>query len=252
MNDPSSPSAFAEAASAWLDSPAALAHAAALLRRKRLGINEADVVADVRSAIWMRVQRPHDHLDPASAEAYCKRVAHNVVNDVLRGYSTDPLDDSVLRRLEARGAVPTTTSRGSDDEDGVDDDDDRDDDHGDDEIAAGPRVAGAAEHELIEQLRSLIETSGEAHWVVSGALTYLTLEYDRDCDRSDAPWPQAGSAFDRALLWPALWFAGKRDGIFPTDGRNNPAQRQRLKRAGEPIYRLIALAKSTLANGGPA
>lgn len=248
-----SPSAFAAAAYAWLDSPAARNYVAGLLRRKRLYVNEADVLADVRSRIWVRMQKPHDNLDPARVAGYCKRIAENVLNDELRGFSDESFDDP--RPPRKRG------DSGMDDDangDGADD--------ADDGLAAtssglgavgserdsGSLQLGGAEHELIEELRSLIETSGEVAWVVAGALSYLTLEYDRDCDRSDAPWPQAGSAPERALLWPALWFAGQRNNMFPTGGRHSAAQRQRLKRAGDRVFGLVALAKSTLTQGGPS
>lgn len=244
-----SPSAFATAAYAWLDSPAARKYVEGLLRRKRLYVNEADVLADVRSRIWVRLQKPHDDLDLARVAGYCKRIAENVINDELRGFSDESLDDQ-----RPRGRAST----------GMDDDGDNDNDADDPlmgtygsspgaGVPAGDAHTlqrGAAEHELIEELRSLIETSGEVAWVVAGALSYLTLEYDRDCDRSDAPWPQAGSARDRALLWPALWFAGQRDNIFPSGGRHSAAQRQRLKRAGDRIFGLISLVKSNLAQGG--
>jgi hypothetical protein len=238
-------SPFGAAAFAWLDSPAARSAAAGFLHRQRLRVPVNEVVDTARTKIWMRLQSPHDDLDPAGAGAYCRRVMRNLVSDLLRGFDADPLDDE--------------SHHTDDDSDGYDqfDDDPFDDDRhtgsaGDVGRSAYAPASDPVGGGLLDQVRGDLETSGQQDWVVSAALTYFTLEMYTDCDRSGAPWPQAGAALDRALLWPSLWFAGKRAGLFPDGSRHSATQRQRLKRAGDPVLLLVASVKEKIARGGAA
>jgi hypothetical protein len=234
-------SEFGQAAYAWLDSTAARLFAEGVLRRQRLRVPVTELIDTARTKIWMRLQSPHDDPDPAGAGAYCRRVLGNLVTDLLRGFDADPLDDD-----------PHHT------------DDDGDGD-GYDQLDGGPSGrtgnVGLSAHApssepveggLLDRVRGDLETSGQQDWVVSAALTYFTLEVYTDCDRSGAPWPQAGAAPERALLWPSLWFAGKRTGLFPDGVRHSATQRQRLKRAGDPVLLLVASVKEKIARGGSA
>jgi hypothetical protein len=52
-------------------------------------------------------------------------------------------------------------------------------------------------------------------------------------------------------MWPALWFAGLRDGLFPDGDRHDAAQRQRLSRAARKVADALdraAAASSTIGH----
>jgi len=224
---------FAVAVSNWLESPEAVRYAARLLGRARLGGNglAEEVVDTVRTNIWMRLaDGPLD--DPTTPVVpYCKRAVHNHVEDLRRGFRYDPLDGRPARRRgdrdgEKQGRKQAVNQPGPDPYRSITESED---------VHTG----------AIATLRSRLETSGEPAAVVSGALTYLTLEMYDDCDLDGVPWPKAGATPAQARLWPALWFAGRRDGIFPT-GRASAAQRQRLRRAGLPIEQLLITMKEWL------
>lgn len=219
--DPTS-SDFAEAAYAWIDSAKAPKFAEGLLNGKRVKVPEKEILADVRSRIWERVQRPHDELDAAQAGAYCRAVARNLVNDLLRGFRDEDLDERLYYR---KGAKPVA-------------------------LNDLQPVAAESAGEGIDHLRTWFESSGHEPWVVSGALTYVTVGSDPDCDYSAAPKPRAGAAKVRALLWPSLWYAGKRRGLFPTSGPQVAAQRQALKRTGDRVLDLVNRAAAEMLAGG--
>ncbi len=223
--DPTS-SDFAEAAYAWIDSAKAPKFAEGLLNGKRVKVPEKEILADVRSRIWERVQRPHDELDAAQAGAYCRAVARNLVNDLLRGFRDEDLDERLYYR---KGVKPVALN---------------------DLQPVAAESAGAQAGEGIDDLRTWFEASGHEPWVVSGALTYVTVGSDPDCDYSAAPKPRAGAAKVRALLWPSLWYAGKRRGLFPTSGPQVAAQRQALKRTGDRVLDLVNRAAAEMLAGG--
>ncbi len=218
---------FAAAAYAWIDSTKAREFAEGLLAGKRVKVPEDEILADVRSRIWERVQRPHELLDPARAGSYCRAVARNLVSDLLRGYRDEELDERVYYR---KGAPPVPLN--------------------DLQPGAAADRPGARAGEGIDDLRTWFETSGQEPWVVSGALTYVTIGSDPNCDYSAAPKPRAGAAEVRALLWPSLWYAGKRRGLFPTGGRQLAAQRQALKRTGDCILDVVRRATAASLAGG--
>ena len=223
--DPTS-SDFAAAAHAWIDSTKAREFAKGLLNGKRVTVPEDEILADVRSRIWERVQRPHDELDAARAGAYCRAVARNLVSDLLRGFRDVELDERLYYR---KGAPPVPLN---------------------DLQPVADESAGALAGEGIDDLRTWFEASGHEPWVVSGALTYVTVGSDPDCDYSAAPKPRAGAAKVRALLWPSLWYAGKRRGLFPTSGPQVAAQRQALKRTGDRVLDLVNRAAAEMLAGG--
>ena len=165
--DPTS-SDFAEAAYAWIDSAKAPKFAEGLLNGKRVKVPEKEILADVRSRIWERVQHPHDELDSAQAAAYCRAVARNLVSDLLRGFRDEDLDERLYYR---KGATPVALN---------------------DLQPVAAESAGARAGEGIDDLRTWFEASGHEPWVVSGALTYVTVGSDPDCDYSAAPKPRAG------------------------------------------------------------
>ena len=214
-------SPFAMAVDTWLASPEARAAVKDLLSRKRVTIPVRDVLDDVRTNIWLRLQKPHDNLDPTRAAAYCKAVAKNLLAQLLREFEGDEFDESKFSKpgalAEPERELSTPDPLG---------------DHG------------------IDELRTACETSGREVWVVSGALTYLTIGSDKECDVSAAPRPRAGANTTRALLWPALWFAGRRTGLFPQGGRQNAAQRKKLQRAGDQILDLVNRTATVLLGGG--
>jgi len=218
------PSEFEQSATRWITSPAATQHVNGLLHRWQIRVPTQEILDDVRYRIWDRVQRPHDHLDPNKAPAYCRRIASNLVADVLRGFKAVPINDRMLNEFESESAV----SGGK--------------------TPAGTSHPGGTA--LIDHLRGAIEISGEEPWVVSGALTYLTIGAYPDCDCSGSPAPRAGAAPDRARLWPSLWFSGNRTGLFPAGGVQAARQRQALKRAGDRIVHLVQRARLDLTEGG--
>ena len=220
------PSEFEQSATRWITSPAATQHVNGLLHRKQIGVPAQEILADVRSRIWERVQRPHDELDAAQAGAYCRAVARNLVNDLLRGFRDEDLDERLYYR---KGVKPVALN---------------------DLQPVAAESAGAQAGEGIDDLRTWFEASGHEPWVVSGALTYVTVGSDPDCDYSAAPKPRAGAAKVRALLWPSLWYAGKRRGLFPTSGPQVAAQRQALKRTGDRVLDLVNRAAAEMLAGG--
>jgi hypothetical protein len=214
-------SAFETAVESWLSSPGAGTFVEGLLGRKKVWVPPTEVLADVRSRLWLRLQKPHDRLDPAAAAAYCRKVAENVVRGLLRDFEDVSINEKAFSKPGAL-AEPERATRTPD---------------------------PLGEHG-IAQIRTACETSGRDAWMISGALTYLTVGSDKDCDVSAAPRPRAGANETRALLWPALWFAGRRTGLFPSGGRQNAAQRQKLKRAGDQILDLVNWAASAVLGGG--
>jgi hypothetical protein len=214
-------SAFQAAVDSWLSSTGARSFVEGLLNRKKIWVPPAEILDDVRTRLWLRLQQPHDHLDPVKAAAYCRQVAENVVRDLLRDFVDASIDETAFSKPGALAEPERDTQPPN-----------RPDDH------------------IIDRLRVACETSGRDAWMVSGALTYLTVGSDKECDVSAAPRPRAGANETRALLWPALWFAGRRTGLFPGGGRQNAAQRRRLKRAGDQILDLVNWATSAVLGGG--
>ncbi|MCD9624205.1 hypothetical protein [Rhabdothermincola salaria] len=78
-------------------------------------------------------------------------------------------------------------------------------------------------------------------WVLGAALTFLTVRLDAAPLPTGVPVPKTGATEEQAALWPALWFAGRRDGYFDhCAGEVSPdAVRRRRQRAGKRVLALF-------------
>lgn len=230
---------FMGAVADWLDSPEALGYAKSLLRRVQLqgdGLAQ-ELIDTVRTNIWLRLaDGPLDDGTPAAA--YCKRSMWNLAEDLRRGFKHQSRDAGRLREHDAdlSGTGDRRVERAEQAAQERAEEQER---------LRSRRAAESVDHGLLDTLRARIEASGQPPVVVSGALTYLTTETYDDCDLTGVPRPKSGANKAQARLWPALWFAGRRDGIFPKE-RASAAQRQRLKRAGTPIEQLLTAMKEWL------
>lgn len=215
MGDIDGGESFEERAYRWLASPAAMKQAKNLLARKQIFVDPLDVIADARWNIWAFFQRNPDRAVVSEPAAYCTVVMRHVVADVLNGFKFEPLDEP-----------PTDAGIGLD-------------------FAA----SRSAETTTADRLRSAIETAGHPEWVTAAALNFVTLSAYPACDVSGAPASRAGATPNQARLWPSLWFAGRRDGLFPGSDGGGPAQRKRLSRTGTLVQSLIDEAAHTLSAG---
>jgi hypothetical protein len=176
----------------WLWSADGRASAEGVLHRRRFGLQEQratlsadDLRDDAFRAFWERVRRhgPVEDLDPA---AYLTRTMQNLVTAACRGrVRLEPLDDPDAER---HAAVPF-----------------------DDPVS----TLGTGDD--LEAVRAAIEAAAAPAWVRAGALVYVTVLAHPDAvpDDHPVPRPERGARPDEAALWIALWFAGRRDGLFP-------------------------------------
>ncbi|MCD9625284.1 RNA polymerase sigma factor [Rhabdothermincola salaria] len=194
----------------WFASPEALATAKRLLRGAQGPIRAEDVVQDafLKVAILRREGRIDDEaLAGRRVASYGCTVMKRLIADVFRGRRKPDVELD-----ERMGLAPPD---------------------GDDEIPS------EGDTPTLDALRTIVETRGHEAWATSGALTCLTLAAYPACDTGGAPLPQGGARPDQARLWPCLWFAGQRDGIFPDADGGSAAQRQRLSRRARRITTLV-------------
>lgn len=211
----------------WLATPAAERIAEQRLRERRLGIPAREVLDTALTNIWQRWRRADTAPEIDDVARYCSIVIRNVVRDIAAGF--DRLDLVELDDLE-RLAAAETVGR-----------------------AAGAAAAGRAPSAAAsvgtrdDAMRAALEaTSTGEPWVLSAALTYVTLSEFPDLAVDEAPWPEAGARPDQARMWPSLWLAGRRHGVFPDGGPHSPAQRQRLSRAAAKVRAAIEQAAAAV------
>lgn len=99
--------------------------------------------------------------------------------------------------------------------------------------------------DAIDSARLCIAGSAEELWVRSGALTALALaDLDEVPSAFGVTFPQAGANRVQRVMWPALWFAGRRDCVDP--GATSAAARQQRSRCAKRIRALVDAAIATL------
>ena len=199
----------------WLKSTEARARAKRAIRIANVPATPEDVLAEVELRMWKRLQRNADELADVNVAAYCTTVMKNVANELLRGFAgnwgdLEPFADDA----EQVNVAPRDLSGG-----------------------------------FTDQLRSAIETAGHPDWVTAAALNFVTLSAYPGCDVSDAPASKAGATPNQARLWPSLWFAGRRDGLFPGPDGGGAAQRKRLSRTGAAVQGLVDEAAQMVGAG---
>ena len=198
---PDALSEFARAAFAWLDTPAATRLANRLIHRYRLFLEPDDVLNEARLRVWRRTAT--EHADLVNAPAYCSTVIANIVKKIERGAEPRDVDEELVWQPGPGAVVPQESDSA----------------------------------EFLDDLRAGVETSGEQPWVVSGALTAITLTLYDTCDLRGVPQP-AGRA-QQARMWAGLWFSGKRDGFFANQQADHPRIRQARARACSRIADLL-------------
>ena len=208
---------FSERVTNWLTTPEALARAKRAIRLANVPVTPADLLAEVQLRIWKRLQRSADELADANVAAYCTTVMKNTAAELLRGFAGS---------WKGLGSFADDQA----------------------EVNFAPTVLGGG---FIDHLRSAIETAGQPKWVSAAALNYVNLSAYPDCDVSGAPASKAGATPDQARLWPSLWFAGRRDGLFPGPDGGGAAQRKRLSRAGATVQGLVVEASRLVGAGRP-
>jgi hypothetical protein len=169
-----------------------------------------DLISDTRTRIWLRLARNPDGLDAKNPAGYCVQVMKNLIRDALQGQRREHLTD-----IDPRVDQPFVADVDGDDS-------------------------------SIDQLRIALEDLAEPPvWVTAAALNYVTLAAHPAVDIRGAPTPRAGANPDQARMWPALWFAGQRDGLFPTT-QPDAAQRKRLNRAAGKVNNVLRQAAATM------
>ena len=207
----------------WLASPAATRIAEQRLRERRLGVPAREVLDTALANIWQRWQRVDSAPAIDDVERYCSIVIRHVVHNIAAGF--DRLELVELEHLERLAAA-----------------------EGDGRVARGRQAGGAPAASAQggtrdNGLRAALEATATGEpWVLSAALTYVTLSEFPDLAVNEAPWPEAGARPDQARMWPSLWLAGQRRGVFPDGGPHSPAQRQRLSRAAAKVRAAIEQA----------
>lgn len=207
----------------WLGSAAAERIAEQRLRERRLGVPAREVLDTALTNIWQRWRRSDAAPEIDDVPRYCSIVIRNVVRNLAAGF--DRHDLAELDELERRAVV--------------------DGDGGVLGGGAAPVVgAGVARPGTRDDsMRAALEAAPAAEpWVLSAALTYVTLSEFPDLVVDGAPRPQAGARPDQARMWPSLWLAGVRSGVFPDGGPHSAAQRQRLSRAAAKVRAAVVRA----------
>jgi hypothetical protein len=213
-----------DAAARWLWSDDGLAAARAALRRARLPVGshcgegivvEHDLVADAFLRFRDRVARLGP-LDDLNVAAYLTRVLQHLVADILRArpsFGTEPFDDEL-------GGLPQPAT----------------------DLAGEEAFAGEAR---AATLRSAIEAADATRWERAAALAFVTAVAHPDAVPPDHPAPRAkrGASEREQAMWHALWFAGRRDGLFAVDGHEpSTAMRKARSRAGSAVRAVVERA----------
>lgn len=201
---------------AWLASGPATRIAQRRLDEHRLFVPTQEVLDTTLERIWKsRLRRPSaEPIDDIAR--YCAIVIRNVVRDMVRGFDgVDAVDDANFERLAVEREA----------------------------LGRGDDVVAGASGGRDDAIRAALEASTALEsWVLSAALTYVTLSEFPDLEVHGAPRPLAGARPDQARMWPSLWLAGMRTGIFPSGGGHDAAQRQRLTRAAAKVRAAIERA----------
>jgi hypothetical protein len=212
---------FFVAVSEWLNGPEAKTVADGLARRSGFNINPDDLRADVLRKIWSRVRKNDEGLEEMNIAAYCTKSMRNALSTAAQGrLDLDSFDDTSA--IVSRGIL------------------------GDHESFGQVSSSGAFSRDL----RTAIELdSSLATWVAAAALNAITLTMHPDVDVSGASKPLAGSPPSTALLWPSLWFSGKRDRLFPDADGDSTAKRQRRRRTMQQVSNAIDAARMRVEAG---
>lgn len=110
------------------------------------------------------------------------------------------------------------------------------------ELPEAGAVPDAPHDGLLDEMRATVEALGGPGWLVSAALTHLTLSVDEVDAPRGLPAPVAGSTPRQAHCWPALALAGEHD-LFPdVDGDPPARRRKRSRRIRAVLDRLEAAA----------
>lgn len=216
-------SSYFVACETWLQHDG-VAYAATQIRILRLHCAPSDLV----NAAWMRLHsrfaRQPDLAAPGPPEAYCKTVINRLAIDVLRGRAARPEQPLKVGTADGRATFEPHA----------------------------PPIVASTPSALPDDLRVVIESVGDhPAWAVSAALTFVTLTMHPGLDTEPAPRPLAGADPEQARMWPALWFAGKRNGVFPATDEPDAAQRQRLSRLRRDVRRVLDEARAQRHIDGP-
>lgn len=187
----------------WCMGDEALAVARRILGRKRLYVTAEDLVSEAKVRVLRTLHnRQHDH-ETFHTASYCTRAMSNYVKTLLtrRNPSGEVVTGDFDKWLPVSYEPEPSTV-----------------DHGD-----------------IDRFCAAIEALGQNALMVSGALTATYLQAFATIPVDDAPWPKAGVADARSAAWPALWYATRDKGLFPTadgkgrDGRARTRQRHLVR-----------------------
>jgi len=211
----------------WLWSADGRASAEAVLRGRRIWIEDAraaltpdDLLSDAFRAFWNRLRR-HGPVEEFHPGGYLTRTMQRLVGQACRGrYRWAAFSVEELEWQLVGGAAG---------------------DLGDD------LIAGLGTGDALERVRAAIEAADAPDWVRAGALAYVTVLAHPDAvpDDHPVPRPERGARPDEAALWIALWFAGRRDGLFPRPGAPaDAAMRKARSRAGTQIRAVVLGALS--------
>ena len=205
----------------WLYGVEGRTVAAGLLHRFRLagaaGFDlEADLLGEALRNLWLRIRR-HGPLDDLNPGAYLTVVMKNLLRDAVRGrraIDAVPIDDSY-----ADATVPVTDT--------------------------GDEVT------LVDALRAAVETTDAPAWAKAAAVVYVNVLAFPDAVTTSypAPRPVQGATDTEAALWLALWFAGRRDGLFPDGEHPSPSPARVAKarsRAGTRVKQVVDHAVATV------
>jgi DNA-directed RNA polymerase specialized sigma24 family protein len=225
---------FNQRAYEWLGSREAELWAKKLLKQYRLPIDPKELTSDAMERVYNRFHSNPELLETEEwksgvASHYCITVMRNLVNDLMRG-----------RKRSGRALL---------DRDGKHFDSPIEDDYEIDGVVADGTgtTSDLGGGKVADRLRVALELSGAKTWLVSAALSNLTLAFFLDAHTGTAPLPLAGAKPADARLWPCLWFAGQRD-LFDGDGNNS--QSALRKKRNRRMKEVVSLMKSAGARIG--
>lgn len=171
-----------------------------------------DLIIETYLLFWGRVQR-HGAIADFRPGAYLSKTMQNLLRSALRG-----------RRPWAQAELVV--------------------DHADAVVITRPRGEPSPGEDLFE-MRTEIERVDAPDWAKAGALAFVAVSAYPDLVPAwyPVPRPRGGASPVEAGLWVALWFAGRRDGLFPEDGENAPtSMRKARSRAAATIRDVVERA----------
>jgi hypothetical protein len=173
-----------------------------------------DLRADALARFVVRVLR-HGPIDPFEPARYLDTVMRNIRRDYYRGRSARVveivgLDEDIADHVPMISCDP----------------------------AAGVPV----------EWRVAIESANRSAADRAAALAYLTIVGHPGVvpDGLGAPMPTRGATDEETARWHALWFSGRRDGLFPDEHCDPPARRKARSRAGRAVRDLVERAIATV------